>query len=87
MHAHVKSLLTIQRKVKGHKTCLFRRAGCREGARKVTGEFLPADAAHRAFRRMQWPVWGTASYPAKGPPILFQGNELTRLRWLGSFQQ
>lgn len=39
------------------------------------------------FRRMQWAVWGPASYPAKGPPIPFQGNELTRLRWLESFQQ
>lgn len=43
MHTQVKSLLAIHKKPQGTKTFLFRRAGRREGAAKVTGEFLPAD--------------------------------------------
>lgn len=49
MHTRVKPLLTIQKKPKITKTCLFRRAGRRVGAGKVTGEFLPADITHYAF--------------------------------------
>lgn len=49
MPAHVKALLTIQEKLKVTKTCLFRRAGRREGAGKVKGEFPSADTAHHAF--------------------------------------
>lgn len=49
MHAQVKSLLAIQKKTKVTKTFPFLRAGRREGAGKVTGEFLPADITHYAF--------------------------------------
>ena len=49
MHAHVKPLLTTQETPKVTTKRLFRRAGRTEWARKVTGEFLPADTAHHAF--------------------------------------
>lgn len=66
MHTQVKSLLAVQKKPKVIKTCLFRKAGRREGAGKVTGEFLPADIM--PSRWMQRAFSGATSYLAEGPP-------------------